>query len=163
MLKGHPLFPGKDRKSLLNLTHLRSIESHSFFNPDVDQFSISTSLLGTPSDDVVRMISCENVRGFIDSTGFSSFATDASVRAAAAQARKSSFQSKVQHKGSRRSVYAYDLLQCFAHRFEALDLLERMLRFEPRTRVDAAQALAHPYVAPYHDPSDEPVSPEEFQ
>ena len=33
-----------------------------------------------------------------------------------------------------------------------------MLDLDPDTRITAAQALAHPYVAQYADPSDEPVS-----
>lgn len=37
-----------------------------------------------------------------------------------------------------------------------------MLVFDPRKRIDAGQALAHEYLAPYHDPSDEPVAPEAF-
>jgi serine/threonine protein kinase len=44
----------------------------------------------------------------------------------------------------------------------ALDLLEKMLVFDPRKRIDATQALAHEYLAPYHDPSDEPIAPEPF-
>ncbi|PRQ71058.1 hypothetical protein AAT19DRAFT_10598 [Rhodotorula toruloides] len=55
----------------------------------------------------------------------------------------------------------------FAQKFrgadpQALDLLEKMLVFDPRKRIDAAQALAHEYLAPYHDPTDEPVAPEPF-
>jgi p38 MAP kinase len=43
----------------------------------------------------------------------------------------------------------------FAQKFrgadpQALDLLEKMLVFDPRKRIDAAQALAHEYLAPYH-------------
>lgn len=37
-----------------------------------------------------------------------------------------------------------------------------MLVFDPRKRVKAAQALAHEYLAPYHDPTDEPVAEEKF-
>ncbi|KAK4704297.1 hypothetical protein P7C70_g1912, partial [Phenoliferia sp. Uapishka_3] len=55
----------------------------------------------------------------------------------------------------------------FAQKFRgadplALDLLEKMLVFDPRKRIDATQALAHEYLAPYHDPSDEPIAPEPF-
>jgi p38 MAP kinase len=39
---------------------------------------------------------------------------------------------------------------------DALDLLDRMLVFDPRTRINATDSLAHAYVAPYHDPTDEP-------
>lgn len=34
--------------------------------------------------------------------------------------------------------------------------------FDPKKRVRAEQALAHPYLAPYHDPTDEPVAEEKF-
>lgn len=37
-----------------------------------------------------------------------------------------------------------------------------MLVFDPRKRIDATTALAHEYVAPYHDPSDEPTAPVPF-
>ena len=37
-----------------------------------------------------------------------------------------------------------------------------MLVFGPRKRVKAAEALAHPYLAPYHDPTDEPSAEEKF-
>ena len=44
----------------------------------------------------------------------------------------------------------------------AIDLLEKMLVFDPRLRVRAGDALAHEYLSPYHDPSDEPVAEEKF-
>lgn len=37
-----------------------------------------------------------------------------------------------------------------------------MLVFDPRKRIDAVESLEHEYVAPYHDPSDEPVSDGQF-
>ncbi|KAK3602910.1 hypothetical protein CHS0354_039326 [Potamilus streckersoni] len=38
----------------------------------------------------------------------------------------------------------------------AIDLLERMLDLDSETRITATQALAHPYLRQYADPSDEP-------
>ena len=43
-----------------------------------------------------------------------------------------------------------------------MDLLERMLVFDPKKRIRAGDALAHPYLSPYHDPTDEPVAEEKF-
>jgi p38 MAP kinase len=44
----------------------------------------------------------------------------------------------------------------------AIDLLERMLVFDPNKRITATEALGHDYLAPYHDPTDEPVAEEKF-
>jgi p38 MAP kinase len=45
---------------------------------------------------------------------------------------------------------------------QAIELLERMLVFDPRTRVKAGEALADQYLSPYHDPTDEPEAEEKF-
>jgi p38 MAP kinase len=37
-----------------------------------------------------------------------------------------------------------------------------MLVFDPQKRITATEALAHPYLAPYHDPTDEPAAEERF-
>ena len=37
-----------------------------------------------------------------------------------------------------------------------------MLVFDPRKRITATESLAHEYVAPYHDPTDEPEAAEKF-
>lgn len=37
----------------------------------------------------------------------------------------------------------------------ALDLLGRMLTFNPIKRITVEEALAHPYLEQYYDPSDE--------
>ena len=47
----------------------------------------------------------------------------------------------------------------------ALDLLEKLLAFNPVKRITVDEALQHPYLEPYHDPEDEPTAapiPEEF-
>ena len=54
--------------------------------------------------------------------------------------------------------------QPFAHLYphsdkNALDLLDRLLSFDPNKRIDACDALAHPYLKQHYDPSDEPTVP----
>lgn len=45
---------------------------------------------------------------------------------------------------------------------DALTLLDLMLAFDPSRRVAVEQALEHPYLAIWHDASDEPVCPQTF-
>merc|ERR1719228_2766323 len=40
----------------------------------------------------------------------------------------------------------------------AIDLLEKMLELDADKRITAEETLAHPYLAQYADPSDEPIS-----
>lgn len=41
---------------------------------------------------------------------------------------------------------------------QAIDLLEKMLELDSDKRITAEQALAHPYLEKYSDPTDEPSS-----
>ncbi|ELU37155.1 mitogen activated protein kinase [Rhizoctonia solani AG-1 IA] len=102
-------------------------------NLDVNQFSIITELLGTPPDDVIQTICSENVSGG-------------------------------EYGRESRLTGCADFAICtkLTNDPVALDLLERMLVFDPRKRITAAEALSHEYVAPYHDPTDEPIASEPF-
>nr|KYP58641.1 Mitogen-activated protein kinase 4 [Cajanus cajan] len=57
--------------------------------------------------------------------------------------------------------------QKFSARFpnmlpEALDLLEKMLIFDPNKRITVDEALCHPYLSSLHNINDEPVCPRPF-
>lgn len=43
-----------------------------------------------------------------------------------------------------------------------VDLLDKMLQFDPRKRISVSAALEHPYLATYHDASNEPVAKSVF-
>lgn len=45
---------------------------------------------------------------------------------------------------------------------DALDLLEKMLAFDPQYRITVDEALEHPYLSVWHDPADEPICLEKF-
>ena len=45
---------------------------------------------------------------------------------------------------------------------DALDLLDRMLAFDPSSRISVEDALEHRYLHIWHDASDEPSCPETF-
>ncbi|KAK9236934.1 kinase-like domain-containing protein [Lipomyces kononenkoae] len=45
---------------------------------------------------------------------------------------------------------------------QALDLLSRMLTFDPAERITVQEALEHPYLSVWHDPADEPECPTTF-
>ena len=47
-------------------------------------------------------------------------------------------------------------------RSEALDLLDKMLTFNPETRISAEQALSHPYLKEFANPDNEPVASDPF-
>ncbi|RPD64429.1 kinase-like protein [Lentinus tigrinus ALCF2SS1-7] len=46
---------------------------------------------------------------------------------------------------------------------QAVDLLTKLLVFDPASRITVQQALEHPWLAAYHDVSDEPSCPEVFE
>jgi len=45
---------------------------------------------------------------------------------------------------------------------QALDLLDKMLAFDPSSRISVEEALEHPYLSIWHDASDEPTCPTTF-
>lgn len=53
-------------------------------------------------------------------------------------------------------LYEYRINLFFCHLCAAaLDLLDKMLTFNPHKRIEVEEALAHPYLEQYYDPTDE--------
>ncbi len=52
-------------------------------------------------------------------------------------------------------IEVWNFFMYFYHCISALDLLDRMLTFNPIQRITVEEALAHPYLEQYYDPSDE--------
>jgi p38 MAP kinase len=116
---------------------------------DVHQFSIITELLGTPPDDVIATIASENTLRFVQSLP---------------KRQRVPFSQKFKTTDETGELASSFLSFRFGPKLSvvALDLLDKMLVFDPRKRITATEALAHEYVAPYHDPSDEPEAKEQF-
>lgn len=54
----------------------------------------------------------------------------------------------------------HDFARSFPHASPAcIDLLNRMLQFDPRRRITVEQALQHPYLAEMHDEACEASAP----
>jgi serine/threonine protein kinase len=65
---------------------------------------------------------------------------------------------------SRRSRQALATLSPFHSNIpEALDLLEKMITFDPTSRIAVPDALAHPWLASYHEETDEPECQTKFE
>lgn len=113
----------------------------------VNQFSIITELLGTPPDDVIQGICSENVGSMLENHTLPLLISSQTLRF-------------VQSLPKRERI---PLSSKFTTADPAaVDLLEAMLVFDPRKRVKAGDALAHEYLSPYHDPTDEPVAEDKF-
>lgn len=99
----------------------------------VHQFSIITELLGSPPSDVIDTICSENTLRFVQ---------------------------LLPHRDP--IPFSERFALCTHVEPEAIDLLSKMLIFDPKKRISAADALQHPYMEPYHDPTDEPACERKF-
>ncbi|KAF8518087.1 kinase-like domain-containing protein, partial [Gautieria morchelliformis] len=65
----------------------------------------------------------------------------------------------VQSLAKREHIPFHKKLQCMD---ETLNLLEKMLVYDPRKYIMGTHCLAEEYVSPYHAPNNEPVMNEKF-
>ncbi|NXX46928.1 MK07 kinase, partial [Tricholaema leucomelas] len=93
----------------------------------VHQLQLIVAVLGTPPAGLVASIGAERVRAYLQSLP---------------QRPPVPWQSLFGEVGAGEPA--------------ALELLGKMLRFDPRERVGAEEALRDPFLAKYHDPEDEP-------
>jgi p38 MAP kinase len=104
--------------------------------------------LGTPPDDVIKTICSENTLRFVQSL-------PKRERVPLANRFKN-----IEPSGMTQITFPAE--DPTTNLSLAVDMLERMLVFAPQQRITAIEALSHEYLAPYHDPSDEPVAEEKF-
>ncbi|RUS31247.1 hypothetical protein BC938DRAFT_478184 [Jimgerdemannia flammicorona] len=133
LLGGKPLFKGRDwsESQVSGISDRLSTPPSTKYN-----FSTGTARCGPAKPDSV----CSWDAGRPDlETGWQRKSTDLHS------------QSSAIPQGSILTVFA-----TIYHFSTALDLLERLLTFDPAARITVEEALEHPYLSLFHDPEDEP-------
>ncbi|RUS15899.1 kinase-like domain-containing protein, partial [Endogone sp. FLAS-F59071] len=100
----------------------------------VDQLNQILYVLGTPDDPTLRRVGSERAQIYI--------------RSLQKFPKVPFLQLYPQATPADHKTYLVSLI--------ALDLLERLLTFDPAARITVEEALEHPYLALFHDPEDEP-------
>lgn len=106
----------------------------------INQLTLIFELLGTPSEEDLGAIKSKRAREFIKSLpvrskiNFYNFCTNHPCR-------------RIRHQNRNLEVNPL-----------AIDLLEKLMVFDPSKRLTTKEALKHPYLSSYHDPLDEPVT-----
>ncbi|OXU28438.1 hypothetical protein TSAR_008410 [Trichomalopsis sarcophagae] len=174
LLTGRTLFPGTDR-----ILYNRGLQKAK---TDIHQLNLIMEVLGTPRDEFMQKISSESV-SLHRSINSSSRALWYTHRGNSEQNNVSrdidhltrvlvlcgtpteETLSKITSQEARNYIQSLPPLKKknFKEVFRganplAIELLELMLELDAEKRITAEQALAHPYLAQYADPTDEPVS-----
>lgn len=110
----------------------------------LDQLNHILNVIGSPSEEDLKCIQNDRARGYLENlpkkskVPFDRIFPDADPMGTL-QSRGSCF---------------IDFLICY-YWIIALDLLDKMLTFNPNKRITVEQALSHPYLSQYYDPEDE--------
>ncbi|KAJ5283489.1 hypothetical protein N7505_001469 [Penicillium chrysogenum] len=114
----------------------------------INQFCVITQLLGSPPEEMVANVTNQNTLSFI--------------RSLPKQTRKPLTKGHSQRQWEGYAALMQNYIRSDTDVDQAIPLLEKMLQIDPEKRCSAEQAIEERYLAPYHDPSDEPVAKEKF-
>ncbi|CEQ39597.1 SPOSA6832_01130 [Sporobolomyces salmonicolor] len=132
LLGGRPIFKGKDY---------------------IDQLNIVLHFLSTPSDRTLRRVGSPRVRL---SLAFALFLEPVDAESGVSLKAQDYIRSLPFKPG-----VPFSTLFPSANPL-AIDLLTKLLAFDPHERISCEDALVHPYLAVWHEEADEPVCPEKF-
>ncbi len=104
----------------------------------VEQIDLIFALLGTPSEEQLGHVCSTEAFQFLKSRASK---VHASTSGASSNKGQSTFEERFPNVDA-----------------DALDLLKKMLCFDPQSRISVTEALGHPYLSIYHDEADEPVA-----
>ncbi len=112
---------------------------------DLDQVHIILNIVGTPSADDLDSVTSEQAKRYLQSLPYRPTIPWSKLYTKAdATGRQCHHPTLSPHSLPTLSLYS-----------SALDLLDKMLAFNPHKRITVEQALTHPYLEQYYDPDDE--------
>ncbi len=123
-----------------------------------------TGHTGTPDNEVITRIASPKVGLMCTKPSVSLIGMHRHKRICARYLSRRGYRSKrsslrLTHKVKHCIINTVQLAYCPA----AVDLLTKLLIFDPASRITVQQALEHPWLSAYHDVSDEPDCPEVFE
>ena len=134
LMTGKTLFPGTDH---------------------IDQLHKIMTVCGTPDQEFMAKITSEDARNYLKTVPVMK---RKSLKDVLASKMQSASDSHHHHHHSSSPTSSSSSSSAVQLNPDAIDLLTKMLELDADRRPTATQALAHPYLSQYADPSDEPVS-----
>lgn len=118
---------------------------HVCYPLDLDQLNHILGILGSPSHEDLNCIINDKARNYLQSL----------------QPKQKVAWSTLYRNADARGQYLSEPAVRCSHALcpAALDLLDKMLTFNPNKRITVEECLAHPYLEQYYDPSDEVRTP----
>lgn len=113
----------------------------------IDQLNIVLNYVGTPSDRTLRRVGSPRVRPLV-------------LPPEQPLTPESQAQDYIRSLPYKSGISFHTLFPTANP--QALDLLSRLLAFDPTERITCEAALEHPYLAVWHEPADEPVCENKF-